>query len=131
MQHVNFVLSQPQPKRCATHCYIARNILHQQFTKMSPLLPATIGSGSLCGTKPINVNRLPAAENMVVSKQPQKYLSFVDQNGAQKKGLAAKCDLSLTATRSLNNANPLDSTHRMQFVLQQGPHPGSTGNLVV
>lgn len=131
MQHVNFALSQLQPKRCAIHHYIARNILHQQFTKMNPLLPVAISSGSLRGTKPSNVNSVPSAESLVVSKQSQKHLSSVDQNCAQEKGLTVTSNPSLTATKSSNNAKSMDSTHRMQFVLQQGPHPGSNGNLVV
>ncbi|CAL0316155.1 unnamed protein product [Lupinus luteus] len=118
-QNMNFVLSQPRPKRCATHQYIARNIfLHQQFSKTKPHLPAAVGSTSLCGTTP---NDVPSAESMVVGKQSSKHLAGVNQ------GLvAATSDPSLAATKNSNNAYPLDSTHRMQLVLQQGP----TGNLV-
>ncbi|MCH93225.1 protein TIME FOR COFFEE-like, partial [Trifolium medium] len=97
---------------------------------MNPLLPTAIGSGSLCATKTNNVNCLLSAESMVVNKQSQKHLPSSDQNGTQEKGLAATGDHNLTATKSSNNANPVDSTHMMQFVLQQGPHPGSTGNVV-
>ena len=103
-QHVNSVFSQPQRKRCATHYHIARNILHQQFTKTDPLLSA--GSGSIYATKRNDVNYC-----------------------AQEKGLAATSDRNLTATKSSKTANPVDSTHQMQFMLQ-GQHPGSTGNLV-
>ena len=132
MQHVKFVLSQPQPKRCATHHYIARNIfLHQQLTKMNSLLPPAIGSGLLCGTKSNNVNYVPSAENLAIGKQSQKHLPGVNQNAAQEKGLAGTSDPSLTAIKSSNNANAMDSTQRMQLVLQQGPHASSTGNLVV
>ncbi|GAU37190.1 hypothetical protein TSUD_30550 [Trifolium subterraneum] len=125
-QHVNFPLSEPQRKRCATHYHIALNILHQKFTKMNPLLPTAIGSGSLCATKTNNVNCLLSAESMVVNKQSQKHLPSSDQNDRREKGLAATGDHNLTS----NNANPVDSTQMMQFVLQQGPHPGSTGNVV-
>jgi hypothetical protein len=132
MQHVDFALSESQPKRCATHYRIARNILlHQKFTKMNPLLPAIIGSGSLCATKTNNVNCLISAESMVVNKQSQKHLPSSDQNGTKEKGLAATSDHNLTASKISNYANPVDSTHKMQFALQQGPHSGSTGNLVV
>ncbi|CAI8602949.1 unnamed protein product [Vicia faba] len=131
-QHVNSVFSQPQRKRCATHYHIALNILHKQFTKTNPLLSA--GSGSICGTKTNNVNCLLSAESMVVSKQSQKHLPGLNQNCAREKGLAVTGDHNLRATKSSNNANPVDSTHQMQFVLQgqhqQGQHPGSTGNLV-
>ncbi|WJX18619.1 hypothetical protein P8452_08400 [Trifolium repens] len=131
IQHVDFALSESQPKRCATHYRIARNILlHQKFTKMNPLLPAIIGSGSLCATKTNNVNCLISAESMVVNKQSQKHLPSSDQNGTKEKGLAATSDHNLTASKISNYANPVDSTHKMQFALQQGPHSGSTGNLV-
>nr|KYP43336.1 Protein TIME FOR COFFEE [Cajanus cajan] len=128
-QHVNFVLSQPRPSRCATHYYIACNILHQQFTKPKPPLPVAI-SGSLGGTKPNNVHCVPSAESMAVGKQSQKQLPIVNQNAAQEKGWAATSNPSLTAAKTFNNANPVDSAHRVQLVLQQGPNPGSTSNLV-
>ncbi|KAK7345894.1 hypothetical protein VNO77_16509 [Canavalia gladiata] len=129
-QHVNFVPSQPQPKRCATHYYIACNILHQQFTKMNPPLPAAIASGSLCGTKPNNVNSVPSAESTIVRKQSQKHLPVANQNAAPEKGRATTNNPCLTAAKISNNANAMDSTHRVQLVFQQGPNPGSTGNLV-
>ncbi|KAL1329633.1 hypothetical protein AAHE18_12G055100 [Arachis hypogaea] len=120
-EHVKEVPSQPQPKRCATHHYIARNIfLHQQFTKMNALLAPSIGSASLCGTKPNN----PSAESLVIGKQSQKH------HAVQGKGSSATSDSSLTAVKNSNNANPTDSTQRMQLVLQQGSRPGSTSNLV-
>ncbi|KAG8373059.1 hypothetical protein BUALT_Bualt12G0131400 [Buddleja alternifolia] len=54
--------TQPQPKRCATHCHIARNIhCLQNFMKMNPFWP---GSASLFGSKPCNLNDLHA--NMAV-----------------------------------------------------------------
>ncbi|WJX12151.1 hypothetical protein P8452_02678 [Trifolium repens] len=131
IQHADFALSESQPKRCATHYRIARTILlHQKFTKMNPLLPAIIGSRSLCATKTNNVNCLISAESMVVNKQSQKHLLSSDQNGTKEKGLAATSDHNLTASKSSNYANPVDSTHKMQFALQQGPHSGSTGSLV-
>ncbi|VFQ64889.1 unnamed protein product [Cuscuta campestris] len=55
------VFSQPRPKRCASHCYIARNIhLLQQFMKMNPFWPpAANPAASLFGS---NLNVVPAAE---------------------------------------------------------------------
>ncbi|XP_027364226.1 protein TIME FOR COFFEE-like isoform X2 [Abrus precatorius] len=130
-QYLNFVPSQPQPKRCATHYYIACNILHQQFTKMTPPLPAAIGSSSLCGAKPNNVNSVPSAESMIFRKQSQKHLSTVNQNATQEKGQVTSNHPSLSAAKSSNNANPMDSTtQRVQLMVQQGSNPGSTGNLV-
>ncbi|CAJ1969297.1 unnamed protein product [Sphenostylis stenocarpa] len=129
-QHENFVLSQRRPKRCATHYYIACNIFHQQFTKTNPPLPAAIGSGSLCGTKPNNVNCVPSADSVAVGKQSQKHLPIVNQNAPQEKGWAATSKPSVTAAKCSNNANPIDSAHRVQLVFQHGPNPGPTGNLV-
>ncbi|KAG4402208.1 hypothetical protein GLYMA_02G146900v4 [Glycine max] len=130
LKHANFVLSQRQPKRCATHYYIACNILHQQCTKMKPPLPAAIGSGSVCDTKHNNVNCVPYAESMAFGKQSQKHLPIVNQNASQEKGWAATSIPSLTAAKGSNNVKPMDSAHRVQLVLQQGPNPGPTGNLV-
>lgn len=108
-QHVNSVFSQLQRKRCATHYHIARNILHQQFTKTDPLLSA--GSGSIYATKRNDVNCFLLEESMVVSKQSEKHLPVSNQNCAQEKGLAATSDHNLTATKSSKTANPVDSTH--------------------
>jgi len=130
MQRVNYALSEPQPKRCATHYQIARKILLKQFTKMNPLLSAAIGSGSLCAPKTNNVNCLHSAESMIINKQSQKHLPSLDQNGTQEKRLAVVGDHNLTATKNSDNSNPVDSIHQMHL-LQQGPFPGSTGNLVV
>ncbi|KAJ1433075.1 hypothetical protein SESBI_06292 [Sesbania bispinosa] len=130
-QLVNFALSQPRPKRCATHHYIARNIfMHQQCTKMNPPLPSAIGYGSPCDTKPNNVNRMSSAENVVVGKQSQKHTPSMNQNAAQEKGWAATSDYSHAAIKSSGPANPVDSIQMNQLVLQQYPHPGSSGNLV-
>ncbi|KAK7393529.1 hypothetical protein VNO78_22087 [Psophocarpus tetragonolobus] len=130
LQHVNNVLSQRQPKRCATHYYIACNILHQQFTKMNPSLPAAIDSGSLCGTKPNNVNCVFSAESMASGNHSQKHLPIVNPNSVHEKERATTSNPSLTTAKSSNNPNRVDSAHRVQLVFQQGPHPGSTANLV-
>ncbi|KAJ9538198.1 hypothetical protein OSB04_030931 [Centaurea solstitialis] len=48
------IFSHPRPKRCATHCYIARNIHYlQQFMKLNPFWPAASGSPPIFGTKPL------------------------------------------------------------------------------
>ncbi|KAI5442425.1 hypothetical protein KIW84_011484 [Lathyrus oleraceus] len=83
-QHVNSVFSQLQRKRCATHYHIARNILHQQFTKTDPLLSA--GSGSIYATKRNDVNCFLLEQSTVVSKQSEKHLPVSNQNCAQEKG---------------------------------------------
>ncbi|KAL2323543.1 hypothetical protein Fmac_027922 [Flemingia macrophylla] len=130
-QHVNFVLSQQRPRRCATHYYIACNILHQQFTKMKPPLPVAIGSGSMGGgTKPSNVHYVPSAESMAVGKQSQKHMPISNPSATQERGWAVTSNPSLTTAKSFNKANPADSAPSVQIVLQQGPNPGTTSNLV-
>ncbi|KAK7277635.1 hypothetical protein RJT34_22650 [Clitoria ternatea] len=128
--HVSFACSQSQPKRCATHYYIACNILHQQFSKTKSFVPAANGSGSHCGTKLNNISCVPSAESMITRKQSRKHSPVVNQNAAQEKRCAATSNASPTAAKSSNNASPVDSINRVQLVLQQGPIPGSTGNLV-
>ncbi|KAK9070898.1 hypothetical protein SSX86_009466 [Deinandra increscens subsp. villosa] len=44
---VQQLFTHPRPKRCATHCYIARNIHYlQQFMKINPFWPAASGSAA-------------------------------------------------------------------------------------
>ncbi|KAA0064078.1 protein TIME FOR COFFEE isoform X1 [Cucumis melo var. makuwa] len=57
LQHLNFILSHPRPKRCLTHYDIARNIyLHQQFTKTNYFHPAGDASASLAEAKLKNIS---------------------------------------------------------------------------
>ncbi|CAJ1905065.1 unnamed protein product [Sphenostylis stenocarpa] len=128
-QHEHFVLSQPWPQRCATHGYIARNIfMHQQWTKMNTLLPSAVGCGSMCDTK---LNRVQSAESVVVGKQFHKQSPpGVSQNAAPDKGWSITSDFSLAAFKSSGPANPMDMTQMKQLMLQQGPHPGSSANIV-
>ncbi|XP_074322176.1 protein TIME FOR COFFEE-like isoform X3 [Apium graveolens] len=54
---------QPRPKRCATHCHIARNIhCNQQLMKINPFWPAPSGAASMFGTNPASVNVMPPTE---------------------------------------------------------------------
>ncbi|XP_027348793.1 protein TIME FOR COFFEE-like isoform X2 [Abrus precatorius] len=125
-QHANFVVSQPRPKRCATHHYIARNIfVHQQCAMVNTFFPLTMGSGPVCDAKHNNANQLHSAESVVVGKQSHKHSPGPNQNAAQEKGWAATSDCSLAAVRSSGPANPMDSTQMKRLVLHQGPHSGS------
>ncbi|KAL4588342.1 hypothetical protein LXL04_001226 [Taraxacum kok-saghyz] len=57
------IFTHPRPKRCATHCYIARNIHYlQQFMKINPFWPPTAGSAPMYGAKPCNLNVMPSTE---------------------------------------------------------------------
>ncbi|ESW34425.1 hypothetical protein PHAVU_001G151600 [Phaseolus vulgaris] len=128
-QHGNFALSQPRPKRCVTHGYIARNIfMHQQCTKMNTLLPSAIGCGSMCDTK---LSKVHSAESVVVGKQFHKQSPVVSHNAEPEKGWATSSDFSLAAMkRSSGPANSMDMTQMKQLMLQQGPHSGSSANIV-
>ncbi|KAI4301252.1 hypothetical protein L6164_034547 [Bauhinia variegata] len=130
-QHANFGFSSAQPKRCATHHYIACNILqHQKSAKMNHFVPSAAVSSSLCGTKPNNMNVVPSAESVIVGKQSHQNLPGVNQDVAQEKGWAATGLSGLTANKSSDAANSKDSTQSKKLAIQQGPHPASAGNLV-
>ncbi|KAF7818326.1 protein TIME FOR COFFEE-like isoform X1 [Senna tora] len=127
-QQANFALSPPQSKRCATHHYIARNIfLHQQFMRMNHIRPAAIGSDSLCGANPNNINSVPTSETMVDGHQSQKKFPSVNLNASQaKKELTALGIPGLHPNKSPDATNSLDSTQKKQ----QGPYPASTCNVM-
>ncbi|CAI9118515.1 OLC1v1020097C2 [Oldenlandia corymbosa var. corymbosa] len=55
--------SQPRPKRCATHCYIARNINYlQQFMKMNPFWSAAAAGSAASLFGPKNLSVVPSAD---------------------------------------------------------------------
>ncbi|KAJ6356434.1 hypothetical protein OIU78_004522 [Salix suchowensis] len=63
VQPPHIIFSQPRPKRCATHCYIARNIqCHQQCTRMNPFWPPAAGSALQHGAKACNMNGVPSTD---------------------------------------------------------------------
>ncbi|XP_043723126.1 protein TIME FOR COFFEE-like [Telopea speciosissima] len=56
---------QARPSRCATHCFIARNIHFQQQTaRLKPFWHAA-GSAAPYGGKPYNLNMLPPSESIL------------------------------------------------------------------
>ncbi|XP_031112798.1 protein TIME FOR COFFEE isoform X3 [Ipomoea triloba] len=58
--------SQPRPKRCATHCYIARNIhLYQQFTKMNPFWLPTAAAAAASSAASLFVSKAACNLNVV------------------------------------------------------------------
>ncbi|KFK21990.1 hypothetical protein AALP_AAs71926U000100 [Arabis alpina] len=105
MQPPHLFFNQPRPKRCATHCYIARNIhYHQQFTKMNPFWAAAAGSAPLYGSKACNLSLMPSAElqGSVVSR----------------------------GSNSQSTPNSLDTAQGKQILLQQALPPGA-GNTIL
>ncbi|KAL6548398.1 hypothetical protein OROGR_008819 [Orobanche gracilis] len=92
--HMQPLFSQPRPKRCATHCHIARNIhCFQQFMKMNPFWPMPAGSpATIFGSKPCNLNAVPPADlNVAVrgvssaQEKGQSVVSIPPNNGGMDK----------------------------------------------
>ncbi|TKY51138.1 TIME FOR COFFEE protein [Spatholobus suberectus] len=113
------LFNQPRPKRCATHCYIARNILyHQQIARMNPFWPAAAGSASLYGAKPSNLNVVPSPE--LHGNVPGRA-----GNSAQDKGHGiAMFPGHIGKDKGPQPAN-VDNSSRKQILLQQALPPGA------
>ncbi|KAK2648332.1 hypothetical protein Ddye_015821 [Dipteronia dyeriana] len=126
-QPPQFVLSQPRPKRCTTHHYIARNIsLNQQLAKMNHFSPVGAGSAPLRGGKPSSINVRPSTENPL-----QGSLPVVNLNSVQDKGQAtASFPVVTQKVKCSEGVNVTDPAQRKQFVLQQAPQPASAGNFL-
>ncbi|OMP05063.1 hypothetical protein COLO4_09085 [Corchorus olitorius] len=124
------LLSQPRPKRCAMHHYIARNIhLHQQYTKMNQFWPSAPGSASLCGAKPNNLNVAPSAENLVLGNRLQGSFPVVNLNPTEEKGKVKTSFPGLTRKdKSSDCSNFMDTTQRKPVVVQQASQPPPASN---
>ncbi|XP_010525182.1 PREDICTED: protein TIME FOR COFFEE-like isoform X3 [Tarenaya hassleriana] len=110
MQPPHLFFNQPRPKKCATHCYIARNIhYHQQFMKMNPFWPAA-GSASLYGAKACNPNPVPSTEL-------QGNVLGRTANSASDK-----------SSQSINTTS--ETSQRTQILLQQALPPGAPSNIL-
>lgn len=108
----HLLFNQPRPKRCATHCYIARNIQsHQQFTKMNPFWPAAAGSAPLYGTKACNLSLMPPTE-LQGSVLGRSSNPVPDKN-------------------SQSTSKSSDTAQRNQILLQQALPPGAANNIMV
>lgn len=119
--------SQPRPKRCATHCYIARNIHYlQQFIKMNPFWPAAAaaaGSASLFGSKPLSVVPPPDLHGNLAGRAA---------NSAQDKaqGLAIFPGHGVK-DKSSQPTNSSDTSQRKQpILLQQALPPVAPNNIL-
>ncbi|KAJ4722430.1 Protein TIME FOR COFFEE [Melia azedarach] len=126
IQPPHLMFSQPRPKRCATHCYIARNIhYHQQFTKMNPFWPAAAGSASLYGAKACNLNVVPPTE--LHGNFPGRAV-----NSAQDKGQSVAIFHGHTGkdSKSAQPATIMDAAQRKQVLLQQALPPGAPNNIL-
>lgn len=117
----HLLFNQPRPKRCATHCYIARTILyHQQIARMNPFWPAAAGSASLYGAKPGNLSVVPptelhgnvpgrAAANTAQDNKGPNLAMFPGHTGKDKGSQPAN----------------VDNSSRKQILLQQALPPGA------
>ncbi|PON80113.1 Protein TIME FOR COFFEE [Parasponia andersonii] len=117
-----YLFTQPRPKRCATHCYIARSICyHQQIARMNPFWPAAAaaaGSGSLYGAKPCNLNVLPSpALHGNIPGRGSNPIQEKGQGLAMFPGHAVK-------DKSSQAASVVDASQRKQILLQQTLPPG-------
>lgn len=113
------LFNQPRPKRCATHCYIARNIAyHQQIARMNPFWPAAAGSASLYGTKPNSLNVVPPTEL-------HANVSGRAANSAQDKGHGIAMFPGHIAKDKGSQPANVDNSSRKQILLQQALPPGA------
>lgn len=119
------MLSLPKPKRCATHPYIAHNILlHQQFTKMNPICSAGLKTNTLdvshSNENLVNGNPLPGSFQLVnVNSVHDKGQSGTNFSGSAQKDKAS------------DGTNLTDLALRKQVVLQQASQPTPAGSLPV
>ncbi|KAJ0581099.1 putative protein time for coffee [Helianthus annuus] len=119
------ILTHPRPKRCATHCYIARNIhCNQQFMKMNPFWPAASGSATpMFGAKPCNLNVMPSTE--LHANIPQSI---------QDKGQAVGILPGYTTGKDTKSSQPAtitDPAQRKQQVLLQQTMPSVAPNNIL
>lgn len=134
-QPPHFLFSQPRPKRCATHCYVAKNIqCHQQFLKMNSFWPAAAAAAAsstpMFGPRPpYNLNMVPAADlhgnaagrsaNIAQEKgQGQAIAFFPGQPSGSEKVPPA------------GSGNAADATQKKQFLLPQSLPPGAPANIM-
>ncbi|XP_059434987.1 protein TIME FOR COFFEE isoform X2 [Corylus avellana] len=126
IQPPQLLFTQPRPKRCATHCYIARNILyHQQLARMNPFWPAAAGSASLYGAKPCNLNVVPPAE--LHGNIPGRGVNSAQDKG---QGLAMFTGHTGKDKGSQAAANVVDTSQRKQILLQPALPPGAPSNIL-
>ncbi|KAL7144698.1 hypothetical protein ABFS83_07G029800 [Erythranthe nasuta] len=113
--HMQPLFSQPRPKRCATHCHIARNIhCLQQFMKMNPFWPGpTPPPSSLFGsTRPL-------------AQDPNANVTVRGGNNNNPDNKAHSPNHSGKDKNSQPNINSDSSQRKQQQILIQQPLPPS------
>ncbi|XP_057546212.1 protein TIME FOR COFFEE isoform X3 [Amaranthus tricolor] len=107
-----FMFSRQQPKRCTTHCDVAKSIsMHQRVMKMNTFWPAA-AAAPIFGAKPYNLNMVPS------DNKGQPFTYFPGQPAASSK------DKSQTP-------NVPDSSQKKQFLLQPVLPPGAPPNTIL
>ncbi|KAJ0264721.1 Protein TIME FOR COFFEE [Hirschfeldia incana] len=121
MQPTHLLFNQPRPKRCATHCYIARNIQsHQQFTKMNPFWPAAVGSAPLYGTKACNLSLMPPTElqGTVLGRSSNPVPDVNSQSTSKSSDAGQRNQILLQQALPANNM-----MHGPTFIIPVGQQP--------
>jgi hypothetical protein len=125
----HLLFNQPRPKRCATHCYIARNIQsHQQFTKMNPFWPAAAGSAPMYGTKACNLSLMPPTElqGSVLGRSSNPVQDKNSQSTSKSSETAQRNQLMLQQALPPGAANSILHGPTFIFPLGQQPHAAAT-----
>ncbi|XP_076958360.1 protein TIME FOR COFFEE-like isoform X2 [Bidens hawaiensis] len=112
------LFTHPRPKRCATHCYIARNIHYlQQIMKINPFWPpASASAAPMFGSKP--------------SIELQSHIPQSMQDKSQQVGIFPG-QTTVKDTKSSQTTSVPDPTHRKQQVLLQQAMPPVTPNNIL
>ncbi|KAL1539766.1 hypothetical protein AAHA92_24209 [Salvia divinorum] len=118
MQPPQFKFSQPRPKRCAAHQYLAQSIhCHQQLMKKS----LSTGPAALCGSKSVTLKNTPPAQNFLPGNsflgefQGGQNLAIDSVGSGKDKSSDATMALNATSTKSL---------------IQQASHPASASSFL-
>ncbi|KAJ6721560.1 PROTEIN TIME FOR COFFEE [Salix viminalis] len=122
VQPPHIIFSQPRPKRCATHCYIARNIqCHQQFTRMNSFWPPAAGSALQHAAKACNMNGVPSTD-----LNAGRGVNYVQEKGQGLSIFPGPCGKE----KNSQAANFADAAQRKQILLQQALPPGAPGSIL-
>ncbi|KAL9269529.1 TIME FOR COFFEE-like protein [Drosera capensis] len=136
-QPPHFLFSQPRPKRCATHCYVAKNIqCHQQFLKMNSFWPAAAAAAAAAGSAPLFGTRPPYNLNMVPAADLHGNAAGRSANPAQEKGQGQAITFfpgQPSGTEKVppaGSGNAAGAAQKKQFLLPQSLPPGAPANIM-
>ncbi|XP_076942070.1 protein TIME FOR COFFEE-like isoform X2 [Bidens hawaiensis] len=112
------LFTHPRPKRCATHCYIARNIHYlQQFMKINPFWPpASASAAPMFGSKP--------------STDLQSHIPQSMQDKSQQVGIFPGQTTVKDTKSSQTTSVPDPALRKQQVLLQQAMPPVTPNNIL-